>query len=246
MKFAVVEGKRREAQPHLSGKCPRCGDAMTARCGDVRVWHWAHRGTRTCDPWWESETEWHRDWKNQFPEACQEFRYSKDGEVHIADVKTESGVVLEFQHSHLHRNERESRENFYRRMVWVVDGLRRVRDKAKFIAFIRAATIVRLRPLIYSVTTNEGALLRDWAPSRVPVFFDFGDPILWRLSPRSPNGWANLSPVLKTTFLDALLKGQPLKGMPAARPFIQQAPQSRGATGFQQYMARRQRARRRF
>ena len=63
------------------------------------------------------------------------------------------------------------------------------------------------RPLTYSLPSNENALLRDWAPRRVPVFFDFGEPILWRLSPRSPNGWANLSPVLKTTFLDALSKG---------------------------------------
>jgi class 3 adenylate cyclase len=51
MKFAVVEGERREAQPGLSGKCPVFGDAMIAKCGNYRVWHWAHRGTRTCDPW---------------------------------------------------------------------------------------------------------------------------------------------------------------------------------------------------
>jgi hypothetical protein len=43
-------------------------------------------------------------------------------------VKTDFGVVLEFQHSPLHRDEREARENFYQKMVWVVDGLRRASE----------------------------------------------------------------------------------------------------------------------
>jgi competence protein CoiA len=115
MKFAVVGEERREAQPHLSGKCPFCGNAMIAKCGErrLRVWHWAHQETRTCDPWWE-ETDWHRGWKNQFPREWQEFiQRSETGEKHIADVKTDRGVVLEFQHSHLQPEERVRRENFY-------------------------------------------------------------------------------------------------------------------------------------
>ena len=105
MKFAVVEGERREeAQPGRSGKCPVCGAEVIAKCGEVKVWHWAHRGRRTCDPWWEHETKWHRDWKNQFPRDWQEkIQRSENGEKHIADVKTDRGEVLEFQHSFLHR-----------------------------------------------------------------------------------------------------------------------------------------------
>src|SRR5262249_50195279 len=89
----------------------------------IRVHHWAHQGTRTCDRWWEPETEWHRAWKNQFPKECQEkIHQSETGEKHIADVKTESGGILEFQRSHLHQDERKARENFYPKMVWVVDA----------------------------------------------------------------------------------------------------------------------------
>ena len=36
MKFALVEGERREARPGLSAECPVCGAAMVARCGRVR------------------------------------------------------------------------------------------------------------------------------------------------------------------------------------------------------------------
>src|SRR5262245_22976949 len=92
------------------------------------------QGTRTCDHWWEPETKWHRDWKNHFPKDRQEVIHTAgNGERHIADVKTESGVVLEFQGSHLRRDERESRESFCQNMVWVVDALKRVRDRPEFL-----------------------------------------------------------------------------------------------------------------
>jgi competence protein CoiA len=219
MRFAFVEGECREAQRGLSGKCRFCGDAMIAKCGQLRVWHWSHRVTRTCDPWWEPETEWHRDWKTHFPKAWQEFIHQPEGgEKHIADVKTESGVVLEFQHSHLHREERDARENFYPKMVWIVDGRRRKRDRARFFASLDAGIVVNREPRIVSVLWKEGALLRDWEASRVPVYFDFGDsepgdtprfetPILWRLNPCGPNGMAYLSPVQKALFLHVHLEG---------------------------------------
>jgi competence protein CoiA len=89
MKFALVEGERREAKPGLSGKCPVYGHAMIAKCGEHRVHHWAHQANCTCDHWWKPETEWHRDWKNQLPEDWQEIVHqsqSEDGEKHISDV----------------------------------------------------------------------------------------------------------------------------------------------------------------
>ena len=110
MKLADIEGNDREAQPGLTGKCRDCGHAMVAKCGQHRVWHWAHRKSKDCDPWWEQETEWHRSWKNQFPVAWQEIGHTaQSGERHRADVKTETGLVLEFQYSALSVAERVSR-----------------------------------------------------------------------------------------------------------------------------------------
>ena len=113
MKFALAHGQRQEAQPNLSGECPGCGRPMVARCGEVRVRHWAHKGRRHCDPWWENETEWHRGWKDRFPADWQEIVHPDgDGERHIADVKTGDGWVIEFQHSYIKPEERRSREAF--------------------------------------------------------------------------------------------------------------------------------------
>jgi competence protein CoiA len=272
MKFAVVGGERREARPGLLAECPVCGDAMTAKCGEHRVHHWAHRGARICDPWLESETEWHRAWKNHFPKGWQEIiRWSESGEKHIADVKTESGVVLEFQHSFLCPEGRESRESFYQNMVWVVDGLRRRQDRVKFFASLGTPIGVSGKPRIFLVPSNKGALLRDWAASRVPVYFDFGDsepgdmlrfntPALWRLSPRSANGTAYLSPVPKRFFLRVHREGRSFERewtetvnrvaaaieRAVADCLKQQAPWSRPLIGFERYMARRQLERRRF
>ena len=208
MEFAVVEGDpRRKAQPGQRAECPGCGQAMIARCGKVRIWHWAHERAGNCDFEWESETEWHRAWKNQFPEDWQERICSTDGKKHFADVMTASGMVLEFQHSPLEREQREARESFYPKMVWVADGLTRKRDRVHFFKSVDVA--VKLKPLTFSVLSYAGALLRDWAASRKPVFFDFGNSVLWRLSPRR----ALVSPVMKSDFLNAYVKSLPLKGI---------------------------------
>ena len=227
MKFALVDGERREARHGLSGTCPLYGHAMIAKCGEHRVHHWAHRANCSCDHWWEPETAWHRDWKDRFPEDWQEVIHQSDGKKHYADVETASGKVIEFQHSHLPRGEREAREIFYQNMVWVVDGLRRARDRPRFFEALKRASIVKAKPLTYALRTDEHPLLRDWVDSSKPVFFDFGDDdleddsepgdlpagvgsALWRLDPHS----LHLSPILKTSFLNTCLKGLPsFKGM---------------------------------
>ena len=133
MKYALTNEERREAQPGLSGKCPGCDNPVVAKCGEVKVWHWAHHGRRICDPWWENETEWHRTWKNYFPADWQErVHFASNGEKHIADVKTDKDWVLEFQYSHLKPEERRARSIFYQKLVWVVNGTRRPRFKAQF------------------------------------------------------------------------------------------------------------------
>lgn len=189
MKFALFNGQRQEAQPNLSGQCPACDQAMIAKCGEVKIWHWAHKGRRTCDPWWENETEWHRAWKGQFPESWQEVVHQADNGVrHIADVKTDQGWVIEFQHSRIEPEERRSRDAFYPKLVWVVDGARRKRDRAQFQNALNKGIPTNSGSRVWRIFSDECVLLEEWAGSRAPVFFDFGGAtLLWVLS-KSPNG----------------------------------------------------------
>jgi competence protein CoiA len=272
MKIALVDGHRREAEPGLSGICQGCGSVMIPKCGERRIWHWAHRGTCHCDHYWEPETLWHRGWKNKFPFEWQEISHqAHNGEKHIADVKTPQGAIIEFQHSYLKPAERRSREAFYESMIWVVNGLRRKRDKLTFYRMCRNWRVVRLAPLTFELNADQCVILRDWIDSSVPVFFDFGVaqedinwfgvPVLWRLSSKSANGSALLSPVPIFNFIEALRKGEPIKGiqakvvkrrveMPALVPHRYQynppCPLGRrqhSPLSFRQFMARERRAR---
>lgn len=133
MKYALVGDERIEATPGCKGTCPGCGDPVIAKCGKQKIEHWAHKGAKTCDPWWESETEWHRAWKAHFLKELQEVRHQnpETEEWHIADVKLAPGIVLEFQHSAIKHEEIKSREEFYAEMIWIVDATRLKRSVGK-------------------------------------------------------------------------------------------------------------------
>ncbi len=214
MKFANIEGRRHEAQPGQTASCPSCGASVIAKCGNLRTWHWAHRGARACDPWWESETEWHRSWKNEFPSDWQEIIHiAPSSEKHVADVKTTSDMVIEFQHSFLNAEERVSRETFYRKMVWIVDGRRRKRDAAQLLSCIETLAWNDPPYILHRTNGGECALLRDWNSSTVPVYFDLGlgenggMPILWRLDPAGRGSRAYLTPVSRDSFLKTHREG---------------------------------------
>lgn len=251
MRFALVEGRRCPAGPGLSGYCPLCGATVIAKCGTLRVWHWAHKGRLHCDPWKERETEWHLDWKNRFPTEWQEVvGYAPDGERHIADVRTPNGRVIEFQHSPIAMDERCARESFYGPMTWVVDGLARKRDLKNF---EKTRYPHRRDQPIFGGYEIECALLRDWARRPVDVFFDFGvvepdvatygEPVLWHLHPNR-EGRVILTPVPLATFVAALHNGMDfLRVRIAHRP----APQpTMPLPGFQRYLRRMARSRKRF
>lgn len=123
MQLALFEGKKIEAFEGGRGNCPICGTVTIAKCGPKIIKHWAHFRLKDCDSWWENETQWHRDWKNNFPLECREVSHiAPDGEIHRADVKTPTGIVVELQHSPMSDRERISREEFYKNLVWVIDG----------------------------------------------------------------------------------------------------------------------------
>lgn len=188
MRYALVNGQKQEAQRGLAGECQGCRLPVLAKCGTVRVKHWAHRGKCAGDVWWEPETEWHRSWKGQFPDEWQEIIHTSDtGEKHIADVKTDHDFVLEFQHSQIATEERNARNSFYKKLVWVVDATRRKRDKPKFLELLSKGVRGTGKPSLLRLAgyLDECALLRDWAGSPTPVFFDFGEVILWYMLPNS-------------------------------------------------------------
>lgn len=180
MHFALIDNNRIEAQPKLSGLCSCCSKPVIAKCGTRKIWHWAHKSKTDCDIWWEPETEWHRTWKNNFLADWQEvlLHDERAGEKHIADVRTVNNLVLEFQHSHIKPEERTSREQFYKNMVWIVDGTRLKNDYPRFLkgkknCFENIIFYNTDNPKIFRVDLIDWCFPTAWLNSSVPVIFDF-------------------------------------------------------------------------
>ena len=196
MRYAIVDSERAEAQPRQRGVCQCCGGQTIAKCGEYVVWHWAHKQRDDCDPWWESETEWHRSWKDRFPLGWQEVVHCDpaSGEKHIADVKAPHGLVVEMQNSPIHPEEMRSRENFYSKLVWIVNGDRRgpdgnsqTSDSAYFNIGLLSEPI-RYDPLAFAVIwPGRSKLLHKWSKATARVYFDFGGGVLWRLDSFEPD-----------------------------------------------------------
>ena len=178
MRFALSNNERIEPTKGAKGVCPCCGSELVARCGEIKVHHWSHK--KKCDDhWWENETEWHRNWKNKFPKEWQEIiQRDESGEKHIADVKTGSGWTIEFQHSPISKEERDSRDYFYNKLIWIVDGTRRKTDIEQFDNLIYHASNISNEPFILRVfdeeTLDRFRLNQEWGSSKSLVLFDFG------------------------------------------------------------------------
>jgi len=174
MRFALIDDKRVEAGPGLKGSCPGCAQPVIAKCGTQRIHHWAHLSDKKCDNWWEPETEWHRLWKNNFPDEWQELvlKDEQTAERHIADVCTDYGLVIEFQHSHIHPQERTSRENFYKNMIWIVDGTRLKNDYKRFLQNVNSHSQF-VQQGMFLVGSPGECFPSEWVTSSVPVVFDF-------------------------------------------------------------------------
>lgn len=174
MKYALNNGKKIEATKNIKGICPNCGSELIAKCGNIKINHWAHKRIKTCDPWWETETEWHRFWKNNYPNEWQEVSLKDEttGEKHIADIRTDKNLFIEFQHSHIDPNERTKREMFYKNMIWVVDGTRLKRDYPRF-SKARKGFLKTEKKGIFLVDYPDEVFPINWLNSKVPVIFDF-------------------------------------------------------------------------
>lgn len=215
MKFALVNGDKTEAQPGLRrGACIFCQSETIAKCGSVKIWHWAHKSKIPCDPWWENETGWHRKWKKHFPPEWQEIRHadSVSGERHIADIKTASGLIVEFQYSAIRPEEIQRREKFYKDMVWVVNG---TRLKNNYPHFCKGFS--NLRPLknisgIFLSLVPQACFPASWLNSSVPIYLDFQDSNpanqrdglrspLWCLFPGRAEGYAVVAGVPREDFI---------------------------------------------
>jgi len=118
MEIALDDQKNRiYPSPNLEGYCPICSEKLIPKCGTIKVWHWSHQNKTDCDNWYEPETIWHKEWKDQFDIKNREVVIGK----HRADIFY-NNLVIELQNSSISAEEIIERENFYKNMLWILNG----------------------------------------------------------------------------------------------------------------------------
>lgn len=119
MLYAIDDaGLRMLANPGATAFCPGCKEIVIAKCGEINIWHWAHRTSLDCDPWWEPESYWHRQWKQLVrPDACEVI--IRD---HRADIVGNAGMVIELQRSSISTSDIAARERTYGHMIWLFEA----------------------------------------------------------------------------------------------------------------------------
>lgn len=214
MLIALVNGKRSLPRKSLKGVCQSCGGATIAKCGPIRAHHWAHRPGTSCSYASRPETDWHIQWKRNFPEEWLEVqRAASDGERCIADVLTPHGLTIEMQHSPINQDDRSRRERFWANMVWVVDGDRTQSAKFQFADMLYNAFRTPVDRVTFEVNWRLCDLTTAWASIRVPVYFDFKDLGFWRMAAEKRNSRAFVTLVDKCQFIEACKSGSEPSGL---------------------------------
>ena len=198
---------------------------MISKCGQYVAWHWAHKRRTSCDPWLEGETDWHIQWKDRFPKDCQEIVHLDNltGERHIADIKTQSGLVVEVQHSPISEQELRSREKFYGDMIWIVDA----RDLRGYFSIGMTYGLASINPISYYIRwSSSSKLFERWSVAQKPVYVDIHvehDPspgvdnptaekanLLRIMEYNIDNSTGILAPIRSDALVNAALNGDPL------------------------------------
>ena len=119
MMYASVDGQRRLAWHGGRATCPSCAGELIAKCGLIRIEHWAHQTEADCDAWSEPESEWHLGWKKHAEADRTEVVIERDGVKHRADILCVNSAILELQASPIAPAEIQARESFYKYMAWL-------------------------------------------------------------------------------------------------------------------------------
>jgi competence protein CoiA len=171
MQYSYINGQKVTPFPKGKGTCDICGAETLAKCGEKKIWHWAHKSKLECDPWWENETEWHREWKEKFPDHFREVVHLCEisGEKHRADIKSDSGIILEIQNSPISLEELRSRENFYKNLLWIVNGKSFQNRFQVFNNFLPNPNSKEFDDIVFFSTPNQNSCTMFWRKSQHPT-----------------------------------------------------------------------------
>lgn len=173
LRLALVDGIRTQPFPGGRGICPNCQSSVIAKCGRIKIHHWAHEAADDCDAWSEPMGPWHLSWQDIVSPEYIEVPIGP----HRANILSDDDIVIELQHSSIQPEEIEQREAFYDNMVWLFDATHRFGlvpsgDRA-FFSFGRTKHIVACRKPVF-LDFGEHVVQVDTLTDKLSQFSGFG------------------------------------------------------------------------
>ena len=120
MIYAIRDSQKITATPGQTAECPCCNTEVISKCGDINIWHWAHKAKENACIY-KDETNWHREMKSLFDPDMVEIRVENQNGVAIADVLLPDGTAIEFQHSAIDIDTIQRRKLIHKKIIWVFD-----------------------------------------------------------------------------------------------------------------------------
>ncbi len=118
MLYGTTKNGKERATKSGAANCPECNEELIPKCGEINIWHWAHRPGSDCNYDPGEMCAWHIDWQDYFDAAHSEVRMNGL----VADVLAYDGTVIEFQHSSINTETIRKREAGHKKIVWVFDA----------------------------------------------------------------------------------------------------------------------------
>jgi competence CoiA-like predicted nuclease len=116
--IAIVETVRTEAAPKLIGRCQMCNGKMIAKCGDFKIWHWAHEvNNDNCQG--KIMSAWHYEWQQRFDAELREVPTLNNTRADI--LREDEAVSIEFQNTAFDFDYIQKKEKSTPTVLWVVN-----------------------------------------------------------------------------------------------------------------------------
>lgn len=112
--YGYSDNDKVRAKPQTTATCATCNSELTPKCGEINIWHWAHKTKEDCDDWRGEETLWHIKWKLLVKPENTEVVIQN----HRADIYT-GKIYIELQNSSISVEDIEDREGFYDKLLWI-------------------------------------------------------------------------------------------------------------------------------
>lgn len=174
-------GERIEATPNQTAYCSICKFEVISKCGNTNIWHWAHKNLKDCDTWSEGETLWHKEWKERYPVECREVVM----ENHRADIKIKD-LIIELQNSSISSDEIIERENFYNKMIWILNLTEKNINQLEGGDFIIKEK--QNKNGNKYLTFKWKHMKRSFLSATKPIYLDFGEGYLLLIKKLYPEG----------------------------------------------------------